>query len=473
MHSITNLEKITTMDINSILRELAGTRKAKEKMDILLKYQDNELLKECFRLAYEPRLTYYFNDTSMLLLHLDDGSERVDLMPCLEGLKLLNDRVYTGGDAIEFVNKILFNLSYDDGEVFIRVLTKDLKCGVGAGTINKVWPDLVYVHPYMRCASCNEKNLAKIVYPAISQEKADGLYSDAIFDGESVTHYTRAGNVLPMYGLLDDDIITLCDANPGVIQGEFVILNEDGVGFMPRKVSNGILNSFYDEEIAKRVRYIVWGYVPYDEFFARKATQEYHEMWDVLESRIMWVNETNTHIIPAPTKVVHSFEDASDHYQEIVKAGREGTIIKNYGLVWKHNTSGVPDAVKMKEIKECELRVIGWNPADPVSRIKGGIGSLICVSECGGLRVNVSGLLDSERGIESDGGIGYQPIVGFDHNQYNDKIISVIFNEVIDDKNSPDLKSLFLPRCKKGEESQMIVRFDKTEADTLAYILEL
>lgn len=90
----------------------------------------------------------------------------------------------------------------------------------------------------------------------------------------------------------------------------------------------------------------------------------------------------------------------------------------------------------------------------------------MCESSDGLLKVSISGMTESERGLERvdimDASKGLKVIDDFDFNKYTGKIITVEFNELIKAKDKEDY-SLFLPRIKEFRE-------DKIEADDLEYI---
>lgn len=90
----------------------------------------------------------------------------------------------------------------------------------------------------------------------------------------------------------------------------------------------------------------------------------------------------------------------------------------------------------------------------------------MCESSDGLLKVSISGMTESERGLERvdimDASKGLKVIDDFDFNKYTGKIITVEFNELIKAKDKEGY-SLFLPRIKEFRE-------DKIEADDLEYI---
>jgi ATP-dependent DNA ligase len=98
----------------------------------------------------------------------------------------------------------------------------------------------------------------------------------------------------------------------------------------------------------------------------------------------------------------------------------------------------------MKVELEADLLVTGWNFG--TGKIAGLMGSVTCITADGGVEVGVgSGFNDEDRKMLPE------DIVG--------KIITVKYNEVIQDKNK-NTKSLFLPIFVE-------LRLDKTQADII------
>ena len=142
------------------------------------------------------------------------------------------------------------------------------------------------------------------------------------------------------------------------------------------------------------------------------------------------------------TAMVASYDDAEVIFNEALADGEEGVIVKNGDSPWENKRSKYQ--VKMKAELEADLLVEAVN--DGTGKYKGLVGSLACTSKDGTLKVNVgSGLTDEDRKKDPDEFIG--------------KIVSVKYNEKIQDKNS-SVSRLFLPIFQE-------VRLDKTEADNV------
>lgn len=435
--------------ILEILNELSSTTKTTEKIEILknLSKTEEEQFKYVAYMAYEPTLNYYikeFNEPSEFLGCTTLGSALDDLKNCIAG------RVFTGNMARDYLKSILEMLNEDDAEVLKRVVRRDLRIGVGVTTFNKIWPNLIYDHPYMRCSSFSAKNLSKMSFPLISQRKMDGLYCDIIVTEDKVEYRTRNGGFLDFNTDEIDKI--LIEKYPNLVfMGEGVALNEDKCTLMDRSLSNGYMNS--DDIDPERVCFYIWDIVPLSDFENRKCTIPYVERFDTLTSVINRIDLPRFE--PVDSIICENVEEVLDHFKENRLGGHEGTVIKNFDTIWKHGTS--TSQIKIKVVFECELKVIGYKPGS--NKYEGQIGSLQFTSSDGLVNVFVgSGLTDEQR-IKLMDEIEFLISKG--------AIATIKANDVTKttDKDGNVEYSLFLGRFKNW-------RIDKDEADSLERIQE-
>lgn len=340
------------------------------------------------------------------------------------------------------------------------IVQKDLKCGVKAATVNKVRPGSIFIMPYQRCSTSD--HIGNIKWPAAIEIKADGMFINAIKLDSNVIYRTRWGNLFPLeLSDIDERIIEL-SKNDFVLMGEFRVLNPTKNEFLPRKRGNGILNSIAqgNEKIInyymKAIRYTVWDMIPYKDFLHGNCKISWKTRKKWLQSLPKYGHDT--FLSQTDTLYVNSIEEAFKLAQKWISEKEEGAVIKNLDSTWKHTTSGCRDWVKIKEEKVCELRIVGWIPGKKGTKYEHLCGSVICESECGRLRVNVSGLTDEERAWNWD--------------EYIDKIVSVKFNEVITSR-SKEQASLNLPRVGREEMGELEIRHDKDTADTLDEIRKI
>ena len=277
-----------------------------------------------------------------------------------------------------------------------------------------------------------------------------------------------------------------------VFMGELLVL-DDNKKIMDRQTGNGLITSLSkqfstiatleDKKQTKKVMDTidekkklfskiddniiirVWDYMNTSDWYGKtNIDKSYKNRFDELLNMINKTKNNET-IFITDYLIVNNYEEAKDYYNKLLSENEEGIILKNFDMSWKDGTSN--DQIKFKEVKECDLLVTGFEMGS--GQFKDGIGSLICESKDKKLKVNISGLTREMRGLEpidkNDMTKGLKVIDDFDFNQYNNKIVSVEFNQLIKSRDS-DIMSLFLPRI-------LEVRNDKSEADTLDYIEKL
>jgi len=358
----------------------------------------------------------------------------------MDFLKKLSKRELVGDAAKQSLELMLEKLGRDSGDLLLRILRKDLGCGIGVKLINKAVPNTIYSFPYMRCSLPKQtkvKDWCKndIMYV---QEKMDGMFVNSTVNHEVLFH-TRSGQPLPAEKFSSiARTLQRMSSTPRQFHGELLVDVDDVIA--DRKTGNGILNrvrqggDFKDGETPILV---IWDCVLlpedgalYRERFGRCSNPQAYDVRQV------------TH------EVVDTFDKALELYNAAILAGKEGVVLKKPSGVWKDGTSR--DQVKLKAERVADLRVFKFLPG--TGKNESTFGSILCRTDDGDLEVAVSGISDKQRKafFESD-------IIG--------KIISVKFNEVTVDKVTYR-HSLFLPRFD-------CVRDDLEVTDSLDRILML
>jgi hypothetical protein len=420
----------------SILKRLEATTSRLEKEDILGEHADDPVLKEAFRLALDPLVNFYIKKVPEP--SRSDGA-LFTLAAALESLKLwFVTRKVRGGEATEYLARMLGQLDKDDREVLRRVIGRNLKCGVSDATVEKIWPDVTLSYPCMLVSPMNEKT--KIKFPCIAQTKMDGMRFNAIVENGTVQYRSRAGKELDLFGVLDSDIMSLTAEQSYVLDGELLMVGSDGRP-MDRKTGNGLLTKFQKgtgtAALAQQVRAVVWDIIPL--FCFRKGSCSGVGYRDRLN---MLTTEKLTRASIVTTHVVKSMEEAQALYQQKLLEGEEGLVLKDPAGPWENKRA--KHQVKMKAELEADLYCAGVTAG--TGKYQGKIGSLECHSNGGTVVVNVgTGLNDEER--------------SWDPKEFVGKIVSVKYNALITDKKTGQ-KSLFLPVFVE-------IRDDKTQPDSL------
>lgn len=426
------------MSIYSIITELKSTSSRLDKEAILKSHVDNSLLKSVLIRAFASHINYY----QRKIPAYSTNGKNVELIEALERMNDLADRKVTGNKAIEFLSKILSDVSVDDAKVIELIIQKDLDCGIGVPTINKVWKDLIPTFDVMLCSPMNDKVLAKIKYPAMAQLKMDGLRCNVVVYNGAVTFYSRNGKTFDLLGNLEKEFLDAARGLNVVFDGELLVTKWGEV--VPRAIGNGILNKAnkgtITPEEAELITMTVWDIISYDNWVNGKEEMIYVHRFN----RLIGLN-LGGKISLVPSTEVKSLEEAQVVYENYYSKGYEGIILKNTDTIWEPKRSKTQ--VKFKGEETTSLRVIGIQQGNSGTKYEGQIGALICESEDGLLKVNVgSGLNDDDR-LNGD---------------FLGKIIEVKYNAKINSKDS-NTWSLFLPRY-------LEVRIDRDTADTLDHI---
>ena len=451
--------------VYEIIKELEAEPSKNAKLEILKANRVDRMLRQFFLMALNPHMTFGIKRIPATGVHSD-----APLGEAIQELYKFSNRELTGNAAFDHLGNVLSSVSFENADLIGRIVSKDPCCGVSAKTINKVWKKLIPVTPYMRCASANDKNYARVNYPAIVQKKANGLFLNIIIRNTNIhTHevdaQSRNGKSLTLFGCLDG-LANLVPDRDFVIHGEGLVLKEgrkidDENAFLDRKTGNGIINKAIQGTIsieeARRIVIECWDIVQYDHWVAGISDVTYDKRWAILNQCCSWNINTLGKIILIESRTVTNFAEAAKFYNELLQRGEEGAVLKNLNGIWKDHTS--PNQVKMKVKDPADLLCVGTYAHSKTSIKRGSktidtskwIGGLNLESSDGIIKVNTgSGLVDADRAK--------------DPSEYIGKIIELEYNEITDDKSTGQ-KSLFLPIFQG-------IRIDKDEADDYETILE-
>lgn len=435
--------------IYEILEKVASTSSKNDKEMILKQHADNEVLKECFRLAYSPTIKFY----QKKLPDVVNDSALGTLESALEMLPNLYNRVYTGHDAKEYLSQLLFTTKTEDRSVLERVVLQDLKIGCKDATINKVWKGLIVKPPRLGAASMNEKSLAKLhkIKNLALELKSDGTYLSSVC-GEVSTCMTRNGSPISIPTLQDH---LSCGAFNGfALEAEMVYSLEKATREQGNGIVTKIVKGTASEEEMEGAMLQVWDcidtkyYQPKGEYpFSNKQRRELLEI--MMEEYHNWCKAQGSapkiFLIERHENV--SVEEAFELFEGHVRSGMEGSIVKDMDASWKD--VGKPTFnIKLKRKEPADLKVVGTYLAEVGSKYEGMLGGFHCESECGTIKVNVGSGFSEEDRVE--------------YLKNPPPIIEAEYDSITEDKKTKQ-KSLFLPIFKRP-------RWDKDVADTLDQI---
>jgi ATP-dependent DNA ligase len=427
------------MNITQILTEIASDPSTNAKKAIIAANVGNDLLKQAFFYAYNPRFNFWIKADS---LATKTGKANVSA-ETFKVLDRLVAREVTGNAARDIVTAHLNTLTQADQQLVVNIMNHDLRCGASDTLASKVWPKLVPEYPVMLASKMDEKavkHLTKFEPKAnafIVQTKMDGGRLLAKVDESGiVTYMSRNGSTLNLFGVFDTD---LAKFKGQVLDGELIVKTSSGLP--DRKTGNGFytkaVRDTLSESEAKKFTYVVWDIVPEAEYLAGVGTESYTaRLAKLMKARL----SSKVEIVESET--AQTIDECLVFYQIMRDRGEEGAVIKVAEAVWEDSRS--KNMVKLKAINDIDAKCVGTEPGQ--GKYANMIGALLCEDSTGMLKFSVgTGLKDDDRKK--------------DPSYYIGSIVECTYNEIITAKGR-DTKSLFLPVYKQ-------VRLDKKTANSL------
>ena len=119
-----------------IIKELQSTNSRLEKEEILQNNKDDDFIKRVFKFAFDPYITTGLSNKKLKKKVKANGYHITHLDVLMEYLKKNN----TGRDIdIATVQGYMFLLTENGKEIVSQIVTKSLKIGCTAKTLNKVY----------------------------------------------------------------------------------------------------------------------------------------------------------------------------------------------------------------------------------------------------------------------------------------------------------------------------------------------
>jgi len=425
--------------------ELNQQNGANYKLEVLEKYQDNDLLKRVLLMTYDKtRFTYGI--TMKNINTLRESKEKISLTNALDILeKEFVTRKVTGNNAINRIEEILGKLNSDDAFIFTKLLDRDQKINMGRSQINKIYKNLIIKPPYMRCGVWNDKTKKNILWSAMIQLKADGTYRAITVDNGNVSFQSRSGET-SNFPELEKSFNLFPD---GVYMGELLVRGESN-----RAIGNGQINS--DKPPHDKIYAQLWDYVTLDEYSRPKDKKNktiYANRFRALQKTLkehQVVVSKNIELIP--NHVVDSEKQALQVVSKWMKEGFEGGVIKDLNNIFLDHTS--PTQCKIKLIIDADVRLIGFEEGTPGTKREKTFGAMVFKTDDGKVQGRTSGFTDKQL---QDFNNRREELIG--------QIFTVEFNDITRARNS-ETYALSHPRF-------IEFRPDKDKTDTLERIFEM
>jgi len=248
--------------LQAFVDEMKANSSLNVKKTIINSYGKNPFIKSALVYALDPYKKYYV--TSKTCKKNEDICDMNSIHETIFSLlNDLNDRVYTGHDAIAMVNAfILQHKEYED--LIFSIIDRNLEIRASESVINKVIPNLI---PTFDVALANKFDPKRVDWNDVwfASRKLDGVRCITIVDYQgNVKCYSRQGNEFTTLQVVKDAIKEL-----GVIgvvfDGEICMMDENG-----NEDFQGIMKQIKRKDhTIQSPKYVMFDYLTLKEFDAK------------------------------------------------------------------------------------------------------------------------------------------------------------------------------------------------------------
>ena len=373
-------------EIIEIINQLRNENSTNGKIAILKGNANNENFKKVLYYTYNNSLQYGFSEKKLreLLANITQLNEITwnNGFDMIEKLASENINNSLRVDVITFLS----TKSVEEQDLWIYILTKDLKCGISSKIINKAIPKLIPEFNIQQAYPLDKYPFKKKEW-FVLEEKLNGIncsYVNGIM-------LSRQGKEIINLSHLTKELEQLSFKNY-YFNGELVRHNEgeltNGENF---RETTSIVNS--DAEDKTNIDLIVFDLLPLEEFYDGKSKLKYKDRLNQLKQLKQEAEEKGLVHLYIP-EIYYEGDDNTviDKYlDQATREDKEGLMCIKNG-VWKNKRSST--ILKVKKFMNADCEIIGYE--EGTGRLEGKLGSFII--DYKGNKVNVgSGYTDDER----------------------------------------------------------------------------
>lgn len=342
--------------------EQIAAASGKEKEAVLRRalQSDNQgKLKGVLKLALDPQITFGIIPDAELSgvgnLEFDD----LLIWGPMGVFEQLATRQITGNAAGVAVTAILKKATPQSGKLFIRILNKDLRCGLGASTVNKVIPGLLSEFNVMLAAPYDSK---KLKFPCRIEPKFDGMRVIARYGNADWQFFTRSGKpvmTIPegLIGELDalrESIFQFLHADTEFKQG--IVFDGELMG---ETFQETMQQARRKDSTFETARFHVFDWLPgltFDKLKGEfKSTRPYGERRVALAAAFK-NGDPFTHLKLPTSYLVNSEAEIQEYYRNARARGLEGLIIKS--ITGLYHPKRHVDWMKVKAEETADLPIV-------------------------------------------------------------------------------------------------------------------
>lgn len=375
-------------EIIKIIEKLRETKSINDKIQLLKDNKDLNKLKKVLYYTYADNLQYGFSEKKLRELLSNNKTHYKDVCPSefdlLDKLSTSNINDSLRDLTIAFLSTI----TEEERELYIRVLTKDLRCNISAKSINKAIPKLIPTWEIQQGMGISKVKLKKDEWIALSL-KLNGIRSTR-FKGD---FKSRQNKIQEGLNHIQNELNQIEWLSDFVIDGEMVRNNKDNI---PDNENFRLTTSMMNSKSADKseIIYTIFDLIPTEELIKGESLLGFK---DRLTDYLDRLKEDIIRLDLKSITVAPTYYTGTDHSKieelltEIDGQGYEGLMcLRNMPYKCKRH-NGI---LKCKVFETSDCKIIGYEEGD--GRLKGTLGSFVI--DYKGNSVNVgSGYSDIQR----------------------------------------------------------------------------
>ena len=338
-----NLEKL-----QNFVDQMKNTSSLNEKKVIIGSIQNDKFIKKALNYALDPFKKYYLTSKNCRKnADLCDMNPIYD-EPCIfDLLDDLNNRTYTGHDAIAMVNGYISqNKQFED--LIFSIIDRNLEIRASESVINKVIPNLI---PTFDVALANKFDPKRVDWNDtwLASRKLDGVRCLTKVDYQgNVKCYSRQGNEFETLDVVRDAVKKLGVVGV-VFDGEICLMDEDG-----NEDFQGIMKQIKRKNhTITNPKYVMFDYLTLKEFDAKESETKLTLRIARFAKHILHL-ENNSCLSVLDQHVVSGDDHFAKLKADAEKDGHEGVMLrKDVGYEGKRSQN----LLKVKKFFDAEYKV--------------------------------------------------------------------------------------------------------------------
>ena len=371
-------------EVIRIFKELQSTNSKIEKEIIIEQNKDNELFKECLHFLLSGDIVTGISDKKMAKnLGYTSTLTTTTWAECMNYLKMNN----TGTDAdIMQMQAFVALQDEEDKEFYEQMITKSLRLGCDAKTVNKVIPNLIPTFDIQLGTSIDKCKLNDGEWISLSR-KLNG--TRCVWVGNRFL--SRQNKEYVGLDHIKADLLTLGYTDM-FVDGELLYKNEEGLSDSEAfQKGTGIAMSKNGDK--SQLKFVIFDMFPLIEFWNRQSQATYKTRRQTLETVRQLIHDCGIENLD----VVELLYEGTDHSEiwkwlDYAEAHDWEGIMCN--LDTPYECKRTKNLMKVKKFFDCDLLCTGIEEGS--GRNKGTLGALVC--EYKGYPINVgSGFTDEDR----------------------------------------------------------------------------